>query len=324
LPPPAETPYPVHGVAGVTTDDPLTAYRKANVYPPTSRPLSSDQIDLLRPNQRHEAVSPADHGDGVRYLFTADRYFVVGDETLTATLEVWRDGAPQTVAIVQAVAAVADPMHGERKIPIAFTARGTALAHTFAPAQLALARQSAITMSVEFDDGIARQRAQLDFQYTPTGGIPARFTGAFRDTIEDGSLVIHAGVEVARAGHYVIDANLFDADDKPVAWSRFKGDLAAGTQGAPLVFFGKVLRDVDAHGPFHLGQLRGARFVPDLDPDLEQMPAFAGSFATRPYANDDFSDAEYDSPDKQRMIDLLGRDSTHRGGGSHGEPTTGR
>jgi len=211
-------------------------------------------------------------------------------------------------------------MHGERKIPIAFTVRGTALAHTFAPAQLALARQSAITMSVEFDDGIARQRAQLDFQYTPTGGIPARFTGAFRDTIEDGSLVIHAGVEVARAGHYVIDANLFNADDKPVAWSRFKGDLAAGTQGAPLVFFGKVLRDVDAHGPFHLGQLRGARFVPDLDPDLEQMPAFAGSFATRPYANDDFSDAEYDSPDKQRMIELLSG-SGARSAGRGREPT---
>src|SRR5262245_43555187 len=56
LPPPPITPYPASGVPGIASDDPLTAYKKANVYPPTSRPLTRDQLDLLRPNQRHESL----------------------------------------------------------------------------------------------------------------------------------------------------------------------------------------------------------------------------------------------------------------------------
>ena len=71
--------------------------------------------------------------------------------------------------------------------------------------------------------------------------------------------------------------------------------------------------DGNARGPFHIGQLRGARFAPGLDPDLEQMPPFAGSYATRAYPTDAFSDAEYDSPDKRRMLELLGQDRNHGG-----------
>jgi hypothetical protein len=321
LPPPPVAPYPARGASGLSTDDPLTAYRKANVYPPTSRPLTRDQLDLLQPNQRHETVRPSDRGDGVSYLFTGDRYFVIADETLTATLDVRRDGQPLAVAITQAYAAVVDPVsHGERPIPLVFVPSGALLAVSFAPAKLGLARQAAIGMYVEFDYGGANQRAHFDFQYTPAGGIPARFTGAFTESIDAGSLLIHAGVEVTSPGHYVIDANLFDAADQPVAWSRYKGDLLAGTHDADLVFFGKVLVDAGAHGPFHIGQLRGARFAPGLDPDLEQMPAYAGSYTTKPYPTDVFSDAEYDSADKQRMLQLLGNDPSHRGGAGRGAP----
>jgi hypothetical protein len=319
LPPPPVSAYPGGGTPGLSTDDPLTTYRKANVYPPTSRPLTADQVDLLRPGQRHETMRPDDHGAGITYLFTADRYFVIGDETLTATLDVRRGGAPIPVAITQAHAAVVDPGGAEpRRIPLAFAPSGSILAAQLAPARLDLARQAAIGVYIEFDHGAGRQAAHFDFQYTPTRGIPARFTGAFRDAIETGSLVIHAGVAVETPGHYVIDCNLFDAADQPVAWSRFKGELAAGVHDADLLFFGKVILDGHARGPFHIGQLRGARFAPGLDPDLEQMPPFTGSYTTAPYPPDVFSDAEYDSPDKQRMIELLGQDRNHRGAAGGG------
>jgi len=315
LPPPPVAPYPATGAPGLATDDPLTAYRRANVYPPTSRPLSADQVDLLRPGQRQEVMRPDDHGFGIDFLFTADRYFAIGDETLTATLEVRRAGAPIQVAITQAYALVLDPTsRAPRSIPLAFAPSGASYAALLAPATLGLARQTAIGVYLEFDHGRGRQGAHFDFQYTPSAGIPARFTGAFRDAIESGSLVIHAGVAVGTPGRYVIDCNLYDAADHPVAWSRFKGELAAGAHDADLVFFGKVIVDGNAHGPFHIGQLRGARFAPGLDPDLEQMPSFTGSYATRAYPTDAFSDAEWDSPDKQRMIELLGHDRNHGGG----------
>jgi hypothetical protein len=44
------------------------------------------------------------------------------------------------------------------------------------------------------------------------------------------------------------------------------------------------------------------------------MPAFPGSYTTQPYPTDAFSDAEYDSAEKRRMIELLGNDLSHRGG----------
>jgi len=315
LPPPPVAAYPPGGPSGLSADDPVTAYRKANVYPPTSRPLTADQLDLLRPGQRHETLRPDDHGAGITYLFTADRYFVIGDDTLTATLEVRRDGKPIPVTVTQAYATVIDPAgHPPPPVPLAFARNGAVLAAPLAPARLDLPRQTAIGVYVEFDHGKGQQAAHFDFQYTPTRGIPARFTGAFRDTIEAGSLVVHAGVAVDAPGHYVVDCNLFDAADQPVAWSRFKGELAAGVHEADLLYFGKVILDGHARGPFHIGQLRGARFAPGLDPDLEQMPPFAGSYTTAPYPPEAFSDAEYDSPDKQRMLDLLGQDRNHRGG----------
>jgi hypothetical protein len=314
LPPPPVTPYPATGTPGIATDDPLTAYKKANVYPPTSRPLTRDQLDLLAPNRRHETLREADQGDGITYLFTADRYFVIADETLTATLEVRRDGKPIAVTLTQSAYAILDPVaHRELPIPLSFAPRGGGLAATITPAKLDLARQSAIGVYVEFDYGDGKQRAHFNFEYTPAAGIPARFTGTFHDEIESGSLVIHAVIDVIAPGPYLIDANLFDAADQPVAWTRFKGDLAAGRQIADLVFFGKVLVDASARGPFHIGQLRGARFALGRDPDLEQMPPFPGSFTTKPYATTDFSDAEYDSPDKQRMIELLSNERNHRG-----------
>lgn len=315
LPAPAVTPYPVRSEGGLATDDPLTAYRKNNVYPPTSRPLTAEQTDLLAPNQRHEQARPTDKGLGNSFVFTADKYFVIGDETITASLEVRHNDKPVRATVRNAYAAVLDPKsHADKQIPLTFSPAGGRLVAVFAPATLPLQRQTAIGMYIEFDHGAGVQQAHFDFQYTPKAGIPARFTGHFADEVADGSLVVHAGVAVTTPGHYVVDCNLFDADDQPVAWTRFKGELAAGTQDAPLLFFGKVLVDGNARGPFHIGQLRGARYAPDADPDLEQMPSFTGSFTTKPYATTDFSAAEYDSPDKQRMLELLGNDNGHRGG----------
>ena len=305
MPPRGVAPYPELGEPGLAHDDPLTAYKKANVYPPTSRPLTAEHVDLLQPNARHESVRPTDADDGVEYLFTADRYFVLGDETLTITLDVRHDGRPQPVAIVQAFAAVSDHrLPDPPRTPLALRGAGPLVA-TFAPAALGLKAQATIGLYVEFQYGDTRQRAHIDFAYTPAAGVPARFTGAFADHVEAGSLVVHAGVAVAAAGRYVIDCNLYDASDRPVAWTRAKVALEVGTRDVALAFFGKVLADQHAQGPFHIRQLRGARFDPGHEPDLEQMPPFAGTFTTAPYPASAFSDAEYDSPEKQHMIELL-------------------
>lgn len=319
----AVVPDPERGVAGVVRDDPLTAYRKLNVYPPASRPLTPAQTDLMHPGDRHDQRRPTDADDGVDFLFTADRYFVFGDEVITPSLDVRRDGKSIPVTITQSFAAVMDPANRDpARSPFAL-AGGPPLRGLFAPAALRLSRQAAIGLYVEFEYGGARQRARIDVQYTPAVGVPARFTGSFRDAVQDGSLVVRAGVSVARGGPYVVDCNLYDAQDRPVAWTRAKVELTETTHEVELSFFGKVITDQQAQGPFKIGQLRGARFDPGRDPDLEQMPPYTGSYTTRPYPTGAFSDAEYDSPEKQRMLRFLAEQQAkgvHQAGARSGDP----
>jgi hypothetical protein len=304
--------YSDRAESGLSTDDPLTAYRRANVYPPTSHPLTRDHDDLLHPNRRHETERPTDDDADTKFLFTADRYFVLGDGTLAATLDVHKLGAPVPVQIVAAYAVVHDATKPDgvgQQVPIAFAGAGGAWSAVFAPSTFAqLSRQTTIGMYVEFATPSAHQHAHFDFQYTPASGIPARFTGAFHDELVDGSLVVHAGVDVTRAGRYLIDCNLYDDNNEPVAWARFRGELVEGQATADLSFFGKVFTDANASGPFHIGELRGARFDPGVEPDLEQMPSFTGTYATEPYPATAFSSAEYDSAQKQQMIQLLSQE----------------
>jgi hypothetical protein len=317
---PPLAPYAPLGEPGLATDDPVTTYLRHNIYPPTSRPLLAEHLDLLRPNQRHETTRPTDADDGVTFLFTADRYFVIGDETITPVLTVIRDGAPVAFRVTQAFAAVLDPVAPADAPRYPFE-----LGRAFAPSAIpGLARQTALGLFVEFAYAGTTQRARIDFQYTPAAGIPARFTGTFRDAIVDGSLVIRAGIEVTRAGQYIVDCNLFDAAERPLAWTRAKVTLDRGAQELDLEFFGKVLVDQQARGRFHIGQLRGARFDAGRDPDLEQMPPFTGTFVTAAYEPSQFSAADYDSEHKRSMVQFLveQRDrGVHRGAAGTAPPT---
>lgn len=307
---------PMWGQDPPEVTDVLEAYLITSVYPPQSRPLGRWNDDLLQPNQRHEEFQPV--GDtALTYRFTADRYFVNGDEPLVSTLEVRRDGRAIEVDITAAFAApyVAGQVPPEAaRIPLAFARQGSVYVNQLTPAFVA--ETSIVGLYVEFDHGGREPvRAMFSVHATPASSVPARFTGDFRDYIEDGSLVVAAGIEVKLAGWYLIDCNLYDAEDNPVAWTRFKGELAAGTHMVPLSFFGKVLVDSQSTPPWHIGQLRGARYVEGRDPDLDVISMWDGEYETARYQLSDFSAATYDSAEKRARIERL---QDARGRGVHG------
>jgi hypothetical protein len=311
-------PYPELGAGGLNHDDPLTAYRKANIYPPGSRPLSREHIDLLRPNDRHEGWRPTDADDGTTFLFTADRFFAFGSDVVTSTLSV---KSAKPVTIVQALVGTTDPAF--KPVPMTYTQSGEVWTAQLAPSTFKLAGQTELGVFIEFDDGTTKQRAHYNLQYTPDGGVPARFSGVFADSVVSGSLDVRVGMQVIDPGHYVLDCNLYDASDNPVAWVHWKGDLASGAQNADLEFFGKVIVDAGAKGPFHIGELRGARFDPGHQPDLAQIPPFDGTYTTSAYATNEFSGDEYDSADKQKMVQFLSQQQqlgAHQGGATTGQP----
>jgi hypothetical protein len=284
----------------------VQTYRFASRYPPTSRPLGPYNDDLLIPNKRHEPFVTARHGQA-HYQFSADRYFVVADERLEAYLAVQEDGAAR---ITQAFIAVLEPNRAFDslvRIPLEFSpARPGLYVSTIRAASLGLERVATLGVYIAFEiDGEPLEKASFTFLYTPDVAVPARFTGQFRESLVDGSLLIEAGIQVQLAGWYLIDCNLYDRDGYPVAWTRFKGQLPVGDAVVPLSFFGKVLRDAGAPSPYSIGQLRGQRHVEGRDPDSDSMPDYAGSFRTQSYSVASFSDREWDDPSRRARLERL-------------------
>lgn len=283
----------------------LAHFEAAAAYPPTSRPLTRDRhTDLIEWNTRHEYPRDAVIDPRAKVLFSADRYWVVGTAPVAAYLLVERDGRPVPARILEAHA-TAD---GERiPLPLAWNGQLHAVELVFADAFPAAERATRVRFEVAFEleDGAPPERAAINFLYNPAGNVPARFTGAFRDAVVDGSLVVYAEVEVVRAGWFNLDANLWDDHDEPVAFSRFKGELPAGVTWVPLQFFGKVLVDAGRPSPYRVRELRGVRVDPDYAPSLEMMEPFAGAYQTQRYELAAFSADEWRSPRKDETSRAL-------------------
>ncbi|MCE9599704.1 MAG: hypothetical protein K8S54_17225 [Spirochaetia bacterium] len=155
---------------------------------------------------------------------------------------------------------------------------------------------------------------------------PARFTGQLSDKEQDGSLVVTVELTVLTAGNYTIEANLMHGTD-PIGYARKDAKLAVGKQTVELLYYGKILRDREFEGPYEVLGLRGSLSTDVIQPeDLARSPAeverflanirsdrpnrmlipyFDKTYKTAPYRLEQFSDREYNSPEKeQRIADL--------------------
>lgn len=293
--------------------DPINVYLRHATYPPHSRPLTERNVDLLEWNRRYEQVRAVSDGTGddsdVTFLLTGDAYRVVGDQTLQATLQVWRGGEPIDVAITRAFLAPrtwTEEQALASPFPAPFQAIDSMHVATLQPGAIpGLEGATMVGVFVEFDHGNGQQRASFDIHVTPAATVPARFTGHFRDEIADGDLVIHAEIEVDEPGRYVIDGNLRGADHQPISWTRSKTALDAGVSEVRLVVAGKVLHDRAAVGPYELRDLRGFRLAPGSNPDTEAMAPLATGHRTAHHELAEFSDAPWDSAHKRATLEKL-------------------
>lgn len=289
-------------------------------FPPLSRPLGPEQLDLLAPNARHEGPMVLGEPEGNRRLgpdeltyarFTGDRFALSAAEALTVTLKVWKGTAegPGLPVEIESLTAIAFGPWGEEEVgaiavqPV--TGADTSYRAVIRPGALGATRVGDYRLELFFraPDGGPVQ-ARLDFHYTPATAVPARFTGKFRDEVRNGSLIVAAELGVARAGIYDVTANLFDEQARPIGWSRFLQELDAGTQWIDLTFFGLIFHEQHAAGRFELRSLRGMRVMPGETPDRELMAEPPAPHRTQAYRLEDFSSAEWDGPEKQAQIQM--------------------
>ena len=285
----------------------IQRFLAANVYPPTSRPLTRGAKDLLQPNRRHEKRRPLDKDGDVQFLFTADRYYYTGDETALIWLEVLDGGQPAAVHIQQATARAEE--RGQPTgalVDLGLQPDGALWSSALDLAEVFPEHHGTILLEVAFEvEGKDIHGEAIRIFSTPANQVPARLTGQFLDYVHEGSLMVKAGVDVFKPGFFRFDANLYDKDGNPVATSVFKGDLFVGEQWVPLEFFGKVLSDQGARGPYSVEQIRGYRFLDGQTPDRERLADDPAIHRTAPYEAAVFSDAVYTSEHKERMIKLM-------------------
>jgi hypothetical protein len=301
--------------------DPNLPLRAANSlivarFPRDSLPLTSYQTDQLEPNKRHDSRSPVNRDDGtvdpdLQVLFTADRYRFVGDQPLAMSLEVFRGSDHVQVQILSAAARAktVDMKQVGPDLPVQFTDSGDRVYHsTLKLSGTPLEKLGGrVDVEVEFDPGDGKRgSARLDTLYQPGGDPPARFTGSFREELENGSLAIYAGIEVFEAGPYMIEANLFDADRKPAVYMIGRMlEFVKGTSEVRLEAFGRVIHERDAKAPFTVANLRGYLFYPGKDPDRKLMPDYPSEYHTHAYSPDDFSDEEFWDEHKETIVRSL-------------------
>ena len=80
----------------------------------------------------------------------------------------------------------------------------------------------------------------------------AHLTGRYRDEIVDGNLVVSAEVQVDARGALPSEATLAESDGTPFGWAQNAQVLEAGTAWIPLTYWGLMLREHQANGPYLL------------------------------------------------------------------------
>ncbi len=126
-----------------------------------------------------------------------------------------------------------------------------------------------------------------------------------------------ARVDALEAGRYSFTTVLHDATTgQALATGTLTRDLPAGRTRIPLEFYGLILSEKKATGPFLVKGLLGERLLNDTEiKDLTEgklpvspegvLEPLGVEYRTRAYLLEQFTDREFDSPEKrQRIRDL--------------------
>jgi hypothetical protein len=237
-------------------------YREAARYPAWSRAV--------------EAGAP----DPVRAQRVPSRHSLAGPDGEAPTLTVWAD---ETSFVAPAPVVLHATLEGPGRSPVR-EATVTGVVTTASGAALGeiVYLDDGISPDARRDDGVYTALFELDpeavperaasFQVEVLATLPggearrtsagflysnpwARLTGAFRDELRDGDLVILAEVKVARAGRFHLSGTLSRPNGEPIGWAQAAAELEPGTHWVELPFYGLMFRERGAAGPYRLASV---------------------------------------------------------------------
>jgi hypothetical protein len=270
-------------------------------FPPGSQPLTEGTDPALSVAEDN----PVDAESGIHVVFGPRRDVVHPPDPIVLDLVVYdRDGHALPIGNPRAY------FRGERDTEatgtgahVAFTDAGKhQYVATFAPTP---AEQKSIMrfrtfVEVAFDapDKLGERHYSASVQYTPSPH--AVLDGEWRDAMDNGALVVQAGVEAAQPGQYKVIASLY-AGDTAIAFAQNSAPLPAGRGFVPLTFFGKILYDKALPGPY---EVRFAMLFEEFPAEGIYWPGATvdHAYRTGPYAASDFSPQPYMEPPREGEV----------------------
>ncbi len=299
----------------------LDTYVAGTRYPPQSRPIREhpDQEQPAAP-ERSRPISKDD--PEVQLKLKQDKVFVAGDEVVLFSVGCENTGRqPLPCEVTGGMAHEAEHMLGEgvpvNGVPLPFVDNGSggdALAGDgTSTARLQPSKQGfplysgTLRVSFQVRSGKAQGRAFFDILYTPSP--PAQFTGKVREVVEQGSLQLYLGLQVRKAGRYVVAGRVDDEAGVPFAYVSFNDELPEGPQEVKLTVFGKLVLDEAPTFPLKLRDVEGFLLKETGDPDRELLSTLRGYvYTTREHPVSAFSADEWQSEERSRHVNEYTKD----------------
>jgi hypothetical protein len=297
----------------------LDTYRQGTRYPPESSPIREhpDQEELPAPerSQRLSKESPE-----VQLRLKQDKVFLAGDEVVHFSVGCenanTREPLPCEVTGGKVLEAesLANPAAA---VPLVFSdegLQGDAVARDgLSTARLQPSKQGFAmfsgTLRVAFQVRSGRAEGGAFFDVLYTAMPPAVLTGKVREVVEQGSLRLYLGIQVRKAGRYVLTGRVDDEAGVPFGHVAFNEELKEGAHEVKFTLFGKLLVDEAPTFPLRLRDVDGFLLKEQGDPDRELMTALRGYVhATREYPSTAFSPDEWQSEERTRHLDEFTRD----------------
>jgi hypothetical protein len=306
----------------------LDEYQQFAVYPPWSRPATEAHannshwnppmrtIELsIGPNGRVETEGGDEGLPRYTQRLELDRLFAGPEQALTATLTVRRDnGAPVPFSAVGEVQVFDESLEEELGYlgawqvvgpPVAFSADpadGTRTVGRFVPSGIAdlagspFAARLLVRVQVE---GFEPSLILEEFRYASRA--PFVILDKVADRVVDGSLEVEFEVDVRQVRPVAVFALLSGAGGDIAVHDGFFRPTATGRQSMRITFFGKAIRDAGADGPYEVSALHGQV---KLRPDDANFVWWGDDrrFSTNAYRAAEFSNAEWQSPEKDENI----------------------
>nr|WP_307727348.1 choice-of-anchor X domain-containing protein [Telluria mixta] len=305
-------------------DHTYCSYRTSSQYPVGSRPMTENP-DQNRPNDPVASTNPMrlDSGGantGVQLQTSQSRVYMASGESVAFSLRAVDAGGKTLPLVITRALAQGITYAGTRQTPqvsIPFVDDGTgadpvpndgAFAGVLAPAQTGLAAfNGTIRTEVRYNVGGKTGVVQFDVIYTPE--LPAVWTGAPREAVEEGSLVFHLPLDVRMPGRYIVNGRVDDARGHAVALLTFNEVLGPGPNDIKLTMFGKLLRDQTPAPPLTLRDVDGYLLKENTDPDRALLPRLQGKVLTAAaHSPKSYSDDEWQSEERSRYLAEFGKD----------------